>query len=77
MMVYRHIDLKKYVNINISKGFIINTIIIFSYSIFLYYQRDLLLNIINLIVVVCYAYLINRKFLKSSLDTVIGKLKRK
>lgn len=77
MMVYRHIDLKKYVNIKISKGFIINTVIIFSYSIFLYYQRDMLLNIINLVVVVVYAYLINRKFLISSLKTVLGKLKRR
>ena len=77
MMVYRHIDLKKYVNIKISKGFIINTVIIFSYSIFLYYQRDMLLNIINLVVVVAYAYLINRKFLISSLRTVLGKLKRR
>lgn len=76
MMVYRHIDLKKYVNIKISKGFIINTIIIFSYSIFLYYQHDLILNIINLVVVVCYAYLINRNFLKSGLNTIFGKLKR-
>jgi O-antigen/teichoic acid export membrane protein len=77
MMAYRHIDLKKYVNIKISKGFIINTIIMFSYSIFLYYQRDLLLNIINLGVAIIYAYLINRKFLKSTLNTVLGKLKRK
>ena len=77
MMAYRHIDLKKYVNIKISKGFIFNTIIIFSYSIFLYYQRDMLLNIINLGVVVIYAFLINQKFLKSSLKTVLGKLKRK
>lgn len=77
MMLYRHIDLKKYVNIKISKGFVINTIIIFSYSIFLYYQHDLLLNIINLIVVVSYAFLINQKFLKSSLKTILGKLKRK
>ncbi len=76
MMVYRHIDLKKYVNIKISKGFIINTIIIFSYSIFLYYQHDFILNIINLVVVVCYAYLINRNFLKSGLNTIFGKLKR-
>lgn len=76
MMVYRHIDLKKYVNIKISKGFIINTIIIFSYSIFLYYQHDFILNIINLVVVVCYAYLINRNFLKSGLNTILGKLKR-
>ena len=77
MMIYRHIDLKKYVNIKISKGFITNTIILFSYSIFLYYQKDMLLNIINLIVVVSYAYLINRKFLHSSLKTILGKLKRK
>lgn len=77
MMLYRHIDLKKYVNIKISKGFITNTIIIFSYSIFLYYQRDMLLNIINLIVVVIYAYLINRKFLFSTFKAVLGKLKRK
>lgn len=77
MMIYRHIDLKKYVNIKISKGFITNTIILFSYSIFLYYQKDMLLNIINLIVVVSYAYLINRKFLQSSLKTILGKLKRK
>lgn len=77
MMIYRHIDLKKYVNIKISKGFITNTIIMFSYSIFLYYQKDMLLNIINLVVVVSYAYLINRKFLMSSVKTVLGKIKRK
>ena len=77
MMIYRHIDLKKYVNIKISKGFITNTIIMFSYSIFLYYQKDMILNIINLVVVVSYAYLINRKFLMSSVKTVLGKIKRK
>lgn len=76
MMLYRHIDIKKYVNIKISKGFIINTIIMFSYSIFLYYQRSLILNILNLVVACIYAYLINRKFLHSTLKTIIGKLKR-
>ena len=77
MMLYRHIDLKKYINIKISKGFITNTIIIFTYSIILYYQNNLYLNILNLVVVVIYSYLINRKFLHSSLKTILGKLKRK
>ena len=76
MMVYRHIDLKKYVNIKISKGFIINTIVMFSFSIFLYYQNDLILNIINLVVAVAYALLVNMKFLKESYKTVLGKIKR-
>lgn len=76
MMLYRHIDLKKYVNIKISKGFIINTIIIFSYSIFLYYQHDLLLNILNLGVVIIYSYLMNRKFLFSTLKTILNKIKK-
>ena len=76
MMLYRHIDIKKHVNIKISKGFITNTIIIFSYSIFLYYQRDFYLNILNLVVVVLYAFIINKKFLFGTLKTILGKLKR-
>ncbi len=76
MMVYRHIDLKKYVNIKLSKGLVINSIIMFSYSIFLYYQHDLFLNILNLGVVIIYAYLINKKFLHSTINTILGKLKR-
>ena len=76
MMVYRHIDLKKYVNIKIQKGLVINSIILFSFSIFMYYQNDLILNIINLIVAVAYALLINMNFLKGSWKTVLGKIKR-
>ena len=76
MMVYRHIDLKKYVNIKIQKGLVINSIILFSFSIFMYYQNDLILNIINLVVAVAYALLINMNFLKGSWKTVLGKIKR-
>ena len=76
MMLYRHIDLKKYVNIKISKGLITNSIIIFSYSIFLYYQHDLFLNILNLGVVIIYAFLMNKKFLLSTYKTIISKIKK-
>ena len=76
MMVYRHIDLKKYINIKIETSLIIKTIIMFSISIFVYYINNMWLNIINLIVVVIYCVLLNKVFLLSTYKTVIGKLKR-
>ena len=75
MMVYRHIDLKKYINIKFENGLLIKTIIIFVFSIVLYYQRNIYLDIINLIVVVIYSIEMNKDFLKSSKDTLFNKLK--
>lgn len=76
MMVYRHIDLKKYVNIKLEDGLIIKSICIFTFTIFLYYQHNLYLDILNFVVVCLYAYISNKEFLKSSYKTVINKLKR-
>ena len=75
MMMYRHFDLKKYVNIKVEKIFIIKTLIIFTFSITLYYLNNLYLNILNLTVVCIYAYLLNRSFLKSSGRTILNKIK--
>lgn len=77
MMVYRHFDLRKYINIKYDKGLIIKTVLIFTFSIFLYYQNNLILNIINLVVVVIYAFLLNKEFLISSKNTILKKLKRR
>ena len=76
MMVYRHIDLKKYVNIKLEDGLIIKSICIFTFTIFLYYQHNFYLDILNFIVVCLYAYISNKEILKSSYKTVINKLKR-
>lgn len=76
MMLYRHIDLKKYVNIKLENGLVIKSILIFTFSIILYYQHNIYLDIFNLLVVCFYAYISNKEFLKSSYKTVIGKLKR-
>ena len=76
MMVYRHIDLKKYINITIEKGLIIKTIILFTFAIVLYYQNNLYLNIINLLVVCIYAVIINKTILLSGYKIVLNKLKR-
>lgn len=77
MMLYRYFDLKKYMNIKFEKSLIIKSILIFSFSMLLYYINNLYLNCINLVVVVIYAFLLNKDFLIGSLDTVLGKLKRK
>ena len=74
MMIYRHIDLKKYVKIKYEKGLILKTILIFTFSITLYYQHNIILNIVNLIVIIIYAFLINRKFLKDWKNIIFKKL---
>ena len=76
MMAYRHIDIKKYVNIKIENGLIIRSILIFVFAITLYYLNNLYLNIINLLIVCTYAFLTNKKLLFESLNTVKSKLKK-
>lgn len=77
MMIYRHIDLKKYVNIKYESGLVIKTVLIFTFSIILYYQKNMILNIINLIVVVIYAFIMNKDFLKSGKKLLLSKFGRK
>lgn len=75
MMVYRHFDLKKYMNIQYEKGLLWKTITIFTFSIFLYYQHNLYLDILNLGVVVIYAIWMNKDFLLDSKRTIVSKFK--
>lgn len=77
MMVYRHFDLKKHLKIKYEKGIFIKTVLIFTFSILLYYQRNIYLDILNLGVVSLYAVVINKEFLKSTYKTIRGKLVHK
>ena len=77
MMLYRHIDLKKYVNIKFEKGLLIKTIIIYVFSIVLYYSHNLYLNIFNLLVVCIYSYILNRTILKDGKKLIFKKLRLK
>ena len=74
MMVYRHIDLKKYINITYEKGLLVKTILIFTFAIIIYYQRNLYLDILSLVVVVIYSFLMNKDFLIASWNTVLEKV---
>ena len=75
MMVYRHYDLKKYVNIRFEKCLIIKCLLIFIFTITLYYINNIYLNIINLVVVVIYAIIINKKFLLDTKNLIFTKIK--
>ena len=76
MMVYRHIDLKKYVNIQIEKGLILKTIFMFGFVLIFYYLRNIYYQIFSFIVVCLYAVLINKEFLLSIYNTLINKIKK-
>ena len=75
MAIYRHIDLKKYMNLKYEKSFFIKSTLIFIFAIFFYYYNNLYTNIFSLIVVCIYAFITNLDFLKSSFNTVKGKIK--
>ena len=75
MMLYRHIDLKKYMNLRYEKGFFISSFLIFTFSLFFYYYNHFYTNIFSLVVVCIYAFYTNRKFLKTSLFTIKNKIK--
>ncbi len=74
MMIYRHIDLKKYVHITFEKGLIFKTVIIFTVVICLYYKNNFVLNVANFIIALIYAILINKKLLLSSSRTILKKI---
>ena len=76
MMIYRHFDLKKYVNIKVEKKLIIESIIIYTFTLLIYYQKSIILHVICLLIVCIYAFITNKDFLKSSYLTVVKKIKR-
>ena len=74
MMIYRHIDLKKYVHIVYKKHIVIFTIIMFVISYICYYINNVYLNIICLIVVVLYSLMTNKNLIKGLLQIFASKM---
>lgn len=77
MMVYRHFDLKKYIHITLEKGFLLKTILIYSFAIVLYYYNHFYWNIFGLVVVCFYAFFMNKQFLLSTYHTIFDKIGHK
>lgn len=77
MMMYRYFDLKKYMDIKYEKNLVLKTVLIFTFAMIIYYQRNIYLDCLSLIVVVIYAYMMNRKFLHETLKDILKKIKIK
>ena len=74
MMVYRHIDLKKYVHIIYQKRMIFLTIVMFVISIICYYINNIYLNILSLTVVIIYSVIVNKHLLVGMFKIVSNKV---
>lgn len=73
MIIFRWIDIKKYINIKLSIRLIISMIIMTTYVFISYYINNIFLNIISLIITVIYVLVINKPILNS----VIFEIKRR
>lgn len=76
LAIYRYIDVQKYVKIKLD----FNTLIVFSLMItaviFIYYQNNIITNILNLVFVFIYSLIVNKKILHSLIIIIKEKIKR-
>ena len=76
MAIYRHFDLKKYMNIKINKLLLIKVTMMFIFACTCYYINNLYLNIVCLIVICIDAFFINKNLLFESAKTIISKIRK-
>ena len=73
MMIYRHIDLQKYIKLKIENKMIYILLIVFLETVIFYYINNILLNIVNLIFIVLFTFFINRKTIKNVIILILEK----
>lgn len=74
MAIYRYIDVQKYINLKIDKKMIVQNIIIFLITIVIYYKKNWILNIVNMVIVTLYSIIINKDFIIKSLYIIKMKI---
>ena len=74
MSVYRLYDIKKkYFEIKIDKKFILSTIIVLAVILLIYYSSSIILFFTGILIAIIYAFMINRKRLKSIFNMILKK----
>ncbi len=73
--IYRYVKIKKYVDVKLKASTVLTTIFMGLIAVCAYYYNHLVTNVLSLVIIAVYAVFVNREFLKSTLDTVISKLK--
>lgn len=76
MSIYRYIDCQKYVKLKLNIKKIVLFTIVFIFSSYIYIKRNMTLLILNIIVVVLYSVITNKKILISIRDLVKAKIKK-
>lgn len=76
MAIYRYFDVKKYMNVPLKKKSLMITFIIGMATLLSYYNNNMICNVIVLLIVVIYAYLINRQLIHSIFNQIVKKLRK-
>jgi O-antigen/teichoic acid export membrane protein len=77
MAIYRHYDVKKYVNIQYENNIFVKLTALYAFVVVLYYCNNIIGNIVNVTVVVVVAILLNKSFIKVIKDKVFSLAGRK
>ena len=77
MSVYRMYDVRKYIKIDLNKNFIISVMVMIPVIFVCYYINNLYLNITIILLVLIYAWLINKKSVNLIINMVKGKFLKK
>ena len=76
LYVYRLIDVKKYIKLNVEYNFIIISIIIFIVSTYLYNINNYISNVINLSINIIIVYIFNFKIIKKGFNKIFKRRKK-
>lgn len=74
MFIYRYIDSRKYVKLKVNKKLIISMLTVLATSIIVYYTQKTTLQIINALLILIYAIVINKTSVKFIWDNIRKKL---
>ena len=70
MAIYRYIDIKKIIKIQITRETIIGTFVMFALSFVAYYSKNIPLGIITFIIICIYTIYINRNVINAILKKI-------
>ena len=76
MLIYRFIDVRKYVKLNLDKKMLLRTLVMVVFLLFAYYLNNFILNIIMVLVTIIYSIMVNRKNITAILGFVKTKIGR-
>lgn len=77
MAIYRLYDVQKYVKIKLDKRFVVTAFIMLGIILTSYYIGNIYINIITVLLTIIYAFIINRKSIKTIKEMLLSKVLRK